>query len=619
MKKFLFTFLIVFTALSSFAAHKNDRSGTINGFGAWNYDFKSKTLIVSGTGEMPNYGYSSNKAPWLTEVMASTTGEVYDPILDEYITTVTNFYLRDYIEYIVLNDQITLIGANSFVNLTKVKTITINAPINTISSNAFLGCSNVVSLNWTITGDVQIDPAAFDGCDNIVSNNCFYHDDCLVKVFDAYTSTSLNINAGTEKILPSAVKGMKKLTSITIPSSVKTIGYDAFKGCTGLTSITIPSSVTSIGADAFDGCSNLTTVTFNANVKTFGNWFEGLSKLTTINIPASVTTISNNAFNGCTSLTNVTFGKVSNITTWGSNIFSGVTGKTDADGNYKMIGNSIILKAISNSAPDARYEIKSNVAYIADNAFADVNNSTVYLDLRGRDNAPVLASSALNGIAGFKTIVKNDKEGNFNSKVWSNINTTTIEVPSEKYTTCMFMYNAVVPEGIAVYTAKSNAEGKVVLTKINKNNARTVVPAGVGFMLRADNKTTATFVSAKSEAAVSVNENELKGAEDYTYFTGDENPYVYILSTVDGKQGFYRAGSTNKLKIGKAYLQSNTQIHSLAKMSLWEGESETSGISNAQMSENSNAKGYVYNLNGSRMSSPQKGVNIINGKKVIIK
>ena len=450
------------------------------------------------------------------------------------------------------------------------------------------------------------------------------------------------------------------LTKVIIGEDITSVGISAFQNMPSLVRIELPSSIMSVKANAFQGCSNLkeiswskisenvsientsfaatglvknkmmfvgsqlvfvytdaTSADITGATKIHGNAFKDCNKITSITIPSTVTAIGSNAFANCTSLTNVTFDNISKITSWGSNIFSGVTGKKDGD--YMMIGNSVILKAISKSAPDARYKISSDVAYIADNAFADVNNSTVYLDLRGRDNAPVLASSAFNGIAGFKTIVKNDKEGNFNSKVWSNINTTTIEVPSEKYTTCMFMYNAVVPEGIAVYTAKSNAEGKVVLTKINKNNARTVVPAGVGFMLRADNKTTATFVSAKNEAAVSVNENELKGAEDYTYFTGDENPYVYILSTVDGKQGFYRAGSTNKLKIGKAYLQSNTQIHSLAKMGLWEGESETSGISDAQMSENSNAKGYVYNLNGSRMSSPQKGVNIINGKKVIIK
>ena len=591
-----------------------DRNGTLSNGITWSYTFNNMTLTISGQGNITNFGW--NEAPWLTEVLYEEVETKKNPITGKVTETITYYYLRDYVNHLVISQGINSIGTNSFANMINIESATLSSSITSIGDNAFLGCTNL-KLNWNnINENINISGTAFSGCNNIVKDNSLYINGILVKVFPSYNKSSLNIATGTTKILANAVANITTISNITIPESVTTIGNNAFEG-TKISKITIPSSVTSIGADAFDGCSNLTTVTFNANVKTFGNWFEGLSKLTTINIPASVTTISNNAFNGCTSLTNVTFGNISKITSWGSNIFNGVTGKKDGD--YMMIGNSVILKAISNSAPDARYEISNNVAYIADNAFADVNNSTVYLDLRGRDNAPVLASSALNGIAGFKTIVKNGKEGNFNSKVWSNINTTTIEVPSEKYTTCMFMYNAVVPEGIAVYTAKSNAEGKVVLTKINKNNARTVVPAGVGFMLRADNKTIATFVSAKSEAAVFVNENELKGAQDYTYFTGDENPYVYILSTVDGKQGFYRAGSTNKLKIGKAYLQSNTQIHSLAKMSLWEGESETSGISNAQMSENSNAKGYVYNLNGSRMSSPQKGVNIINGKKVIIK
>ena len=555
------------------------KTGEVNSSITWTYNTESCVLTLSGSGAMPNYESASN-TPWAKHQLGKKST------------------IKSDMEYLIVGEDITSIGNYSFAGTDYLVEVILPNSVKSIGSNAFDGCGELTAAHTeegvSLNANLEVAEKAFNGT-GLFQNNVLYLDDnkLLVQVSINYVG-SLDVNPSTKRISP-----------------------NAFANCVNLTAVTIPSSVTSIGADAFEGCSNLTTVTFNANVKTFGNWFEGLSKLTTINIPASVTTISNNAFAGCTSLTNVTFGKVSNITTWGSNIFSGVTGKTVGD--YKMIGNSVILKAISNSAPDARYKISSSVAYIADNAFADVDNSTVYLDLRGRDNAPVLASSAFNGIAGFKTIVKNGKEGNFNSKVWSNINTTTIEVPSEKYTTCMFMYDAVVPEGIAVYTAKSNAEGKVVLTKINKNNARTVVPAGVGFMLRADNKTTATFVSAKNEAAVSVNENELKGAEDYTYFTGDENPYVYILSTVDGKQGFYRAGSTNKLKIGKAYLQSNTQMHSLAKMSLWEGESETSGISNAQMSENSNAKGYVYNLNGSRMSSPQKGVNIINGKKVIIK
>lgn len=51
------------------------------------------------------------------------------------------------------------------------------------------------------------------------------------------------------------------LTSLTIPDGVTTIGYMAFSGCSGLTVTTIPASVTTIEADAFLGCSDGLTVT----------------------------------------------------------------------------------------------------------------------------------------------------------------------------------------------------------------------------------------------------------------------------------------------------------------------------------------------------------------------
>lgn len=46
-------------------------------------------------------------------------------------------------------------------------------------------------------------------------------------------------------------------------------------------------------------------------------------------------------------------------------------------------------------------------------------------------------------------------------------------------------------------------------------------------------------------------------------------------------------------------------------------ESTTTGISSVRFFEN--AKGTVYNLNGQRVTTPQKGVMIVNGKKVVVK
>ena len=48
-----------------------------------------------------------------------------------------------------------------------------------------------------------------------------------------------------------------------------------------------------------------------------------------------------------------------------------------------------------------------------------------------------------------------------------------------------------------------------------------------------------------------------------------------------------------------------------------EFKAQTTGIE-AIRSKKSEAKGYIYNLQGQRLNSLQKGLNIVNGKKVIL-
>ena len=48
-------------------------------------------------------------------------------------------------------------------------------------------------------------------------------------------------------------------------------------------------------------------------------------------------------------------------------------------------------------------------------------------------------------------------------------------------------------------------------------------------------------------------------------------------------------------------------------------DEETTSIQTINVTPNSQQDAPVYNLNGQRLSAPQKGINIVNGKKVIIK
>ena len=108
----------------------------------------------------------------------------------------------------------------------------------------------------------------------------YYNDGTELEVtYSAYSKYSGNV------VIPETVTYMNRTRSVT------SIGNDAFFGCTGLTSVTIPNSVTSIGEHAFSGCTGLTSVT----------------------IPNSVTSIGEHAFYECIGLTKVI---IPDLTTW---------------------------------------------------------------------------------------------------------------------------------------------------------------------------------------------------------------------------------------------------------------------------------------------------------------
>ena len=87
----------------------------------------------------------------------------------------------------------------------------------------------------------------------------------------------------------------------------------------------------------------------------------------------------------------------------------------------------------------------------------------------------------------------------------------------------------------------------------------------------------------------------------------------YVLAKPEDKEvGFYLA-ETGTLKAGKAYIEIPGPVDVKALFFSFDGEDPT-GIANV---ESAVENGLIYNLAGQRLNKVQKGINIINGKKVL--
>ena len=128
------------------------------------------------------------------------------------------------------------------------------------------------------------------------------------------------------------------------------------------------------------------------------------------------------------------------------------------------------------------------------------------------------------------------------------------------------------------------------------------VPVGTPVILKG------TYYNKLAQDLPAINvANDLQGTAEATEADGT----MYILALVDGKVGFYKA--TGTIAAGKAYFQSTSGV----KAFFLDGEDDPTGI---ETLSNSPLKGEnIYNLAGQRLQKMQKGINVINGKKVLVK
>lgn len=189
--------------------------------------------------------------------------------------------------------------------------------------------------------------------------------------------------------------------------------------------------------------------------------------------------------------------------------------------------------------------------------------------------------------------------------------TFDVNVTAAGYATLYYgASNLIVPEGVqaSTYTV---TDGQLQASKVYTANE--VIPAGTGVVLKAA-EGTYTF-AATSEVAEADDANMLKGSDgDYKDETKDFMYYILSYDQQGQNPGFYfqnEGGTYVTNGAHKAYLAVPAPVAGEAKFFTFGGETGINAV------EAGKTNGVVYNLQGQRVENAQKGIFIMNGKKVV--
>ena len=371
------------------------------------------------------------------------------------------------------------------------------------------------------------------------------------------------------------------LTSVAIPNSVTTIGEYAFYGCSGLTSINIPNSVTTIGLAAFNECSGLTS----------------------INIPNSVTSIGYGAFDECSGLESI-------IVENGNTVYDSrenCNAIIETETNTLILGckNTVIPNSVTTIGEKAFLECSGLTSITIPNSVTNIGNGAFY-DCSGLTSITIpnsvtsIGKQAFRECSGLKSVT---------------IGNSVTSIGYGAFDECSGLESIIVENGNTVYDSRENCNA-IIETETNTlilGCKNTVIPNSVTTIgekafhecsgltsITIPNSVTsigygAFFDCSGLTSVISLIEEPFE-IEEYVFYADnyETEPYGFTSATL-----YVPAGTKEKYESTPAWNKFKNIVE---------------GIENAVKSIETDAKAEEterYNVSGQRISSPQKGLNIV--------
>lgn len=217
----------------------------------------------------------------------------------------------DWIESVIIPEQIASLGRRAFKNCTSLSEVTILGDLadcsgNSIESDKISGMdsksysvffntgSSASSLTVTFGENVTRIPAYLFATGREIGKL----DYCFI--------TEVNISDSVKEIGKYAFYNCFALKNVTIGDGVTDIEEYSFANCTTLQAATMGKKVNVIGKSAFSGCEKLSQLDLNDSLATISEYaFEGCAMEEVI-LPTSLKSLNRGAFKNCTSLSDMT-------------------------------------------------------------------------------------------------------------------------------------------------------------------------------------------------------------------------------------------------------------------------------------------------------------------------
>ena len=375
---------------------------------------------------------------------------------------------------------------------------------------------------------------------------------------------------------------------------VTAIGSEAFYGSVFMTKVKIGNNVNTIGEMAFSQCNGLTTFTIPNSVKTIGKYAFHYCSITDMYIGSAVDSISSDAIQNCYYLTNINVDKANKTF-------------ADVDGILYSKDLSSILRFPENKQ-QTTFTIPNNVKVIGSGAFSGhrfLTNVTI------PNSVTAIGDYAFSQCTNLTSI---------------NIPNSVTEIGSRAFLACEKLASANIPDGIKT-VERYTFSGAPITSIIIPNSVVTI--KGYAFSrCSLANVRIGNSVEIIEECAFQNNKDlteiilpsSLTKIEDASFSGCSNLTAVYSLNPTPPSSGH---SICDKAVYSNATLYVPTGSLSAYKEAYgWNRfiniqETDPAGIKTT--TADGPGKMYIYNLQGRKLGNPQRGLNIINGKKVMVK